>query len=651
MQDNDFIQRACKAVEDAKVVSFDIFDTLLLRPYVSPKDLFLHLEEQYGCVGFRDERVDAERRCRKKNNNLQDISFDLIYEEISPKFKKYKDIELNFERQVLYSNIEMKYLWDCAKKLGKTIIICTDMYLPREFLLEILFKNGFGNFDQLFISGEIGKTKKTGDLFQFVLKQLNLKNNDMLHIGDNKKGDFDVPKRIGIHSILYRQVIEQYYLFNKKAKVFSKIHQSLGQSVLLSVNARYWHEHRFKKIKNGYWDELGYTYAAPLAYGFSKWISGQAKIDGIDHILFVARDGYLLEKAFRYFRTNIKASYIYAPRLFNLICRLDYKKDQIEQAKTIVNYFSECSEEIACLRQSYVFEDKTSYDSFIQQHYSLFEQFAQRNFINYRNYLQQIVEPEEKIAMVDTKTIAFTSQKLLEATLDKQIHGFYWATLLKQQTRSYQYREFIQNYYQKYDGKIFSSNWKFIELLLSAPEYSAQGISECGKPIFKENNSNIDKLLLSNYEKIDYGAGEFFIDLKNIFGDLEINFEQRDLVEWVNIFCAYPNEMDHKYMCEIEISPDVAHMNYESLFLTKTSLMDWVRSPIKTANRVKRSQWHTKSQSLLLNVVKPIKIKFKRKQFFECSLFPYFHKSIFFATMCLSRNFYIIFAIGKHNKK
>lgn len=73
MQDNDFIQRACKAVEDAKVVSFDIFDTLLLRPYVSPKDLFLHVEEQYGCVGFRDERVDAERRCREKNNNLQDI--------------------------------------------------------------------------------------------------------------------------------------------------------------------------------------------------------------------------------------------------------------------------------------------------------------------------------------------------------------------------------------------------------------------------------------------------------------------------------------------------------------------------------------------------------------------------------------------------
>ena len=35
-------------IEKAKIVSFDIFDTLLLRPYAKPVDLFLHLEKLYG---------------------------------------------------------------------------------------------------------------------------------------------------------------------------------------------------------------------------------------------------------------------------------------------------------------------------------------------------------------------------------------------------------------------------------------------------------------------------------------------------------------------------------------------------------------------------------------------------------------------------
>ena len=33
-----------KRIETHEVISFDIFDTLLLRPYVRPSDLFVHLE-------------------------------------------------------------------------------------------------------------------------------------------------------------------------------------------------------------------------------------------------------------------------------------------------------------------------------------------------------------------------------------------------------------------------------------------------------------------------------------------------------------------------------------------------------------------------------------------------------------------------------
>ena len=43
---NDKLKSQIKRqISQAKIVSFDIFDTLLVRPYVKPTDLFKHMEK------------------------------------------------------------------------------------------------------------------------------------------------------------------------------------------------------------------------------------------------------------------------------------------------------------------------------------------------------------------------------------------------------------------------------------------------------------------------------------------------------------------------------------------------------------------------------------------------------------------------------
>ncbi|GAA9898206.1 hypothetical protein VN0781_01350 [Helicobacter pylori] len=49
----------CKFLDGAKseilkydVISFDIFDTLLLRPFIKPTDLFLYIETKYNIKVF-----------------------------------------------------------------------------------------------------------------------------------------------------------------------------------------------------------------------------------------------------------------------------------------------------------------------------------------------------------------------------------------------------------------------------------------------------------------------------------------------------------------------------------------------------------------------------------------------------------------------
>jgi len=47
-------------LDGIKCIGFDVFDTLILRPFMKPADLFSYLEDKESAEGFRRERVNAE---------------------------------------------------------------------------------------------------------------------------------------------------------------------------------------------------------------------------------------------------------------------------------------------------------------------------------------------------------------------------------------------------------------------------------------------------------------------------------------------------------------------------------------------------------------------------------------------------------------
>ena len=648
MQDNYFIQRARRAIDQAQYISFDIFDTLLVRPYVSPKDLFLHLEEHYACAGFRQERVAAERRARTLNPNKQDIIFDDIYAEIKLQFQPFKQAELDLERQVLTANPEMKLLWQYARQQQKKILICTDMYLPRAVLVDVLARNGFADFDALYISGELAKTKKTGALFQHVLTDLNITAQQILHIGDNPKGDFKVPKALGIECLLYPQVLQQYRQVEKKADLYAQSHQSLGQSMILALNAWQWHQQRFSTTDNpSYWQALGYAYAGPLAYSFAHWIAQQAQRQNIGQVLFVARDGYLLQKAFEQIAPQMKHHYVYAPRFLNLICRLDYDPAQPEQAQAIAEYYQSQYAEIEMQARSFNFDQVQAHAQFIQQHFELFQHYARQEMQQYQHYLAGFIA-DESLAIVDTKTIAFSSQKFIQAALNRKVQGFYWSTLLPHQTNSFDYHEFIQNPQQTKDSHIFTHNWKFVEMMLSSPEAPIQGVSADGQAIYKSHLHPFDHQLAHNHQQISAGAMAFFADLKRIYGDYRIDIAARDVVSWVNLFCLHPSKHDIQQMSQIEMAADIAHQDYQPLFSVQTPLSAWLKQPKQTFNLLKRAQWRTPAQSLVLNLYRPLKLTKAKSSFMQLAFLPYLTRQVLQLSLRLTPQYTLYFQVGNH---
>ena len=74
-----------KIIDEIDIVSFDIFDTLLWRPYIKASDMFIHLEEITRRNGFAEKRQEAESLFYQKYGYSREVTIDDIYA-ILPEF-------------------------------------------------------------------------------------------------------------------------------------------------------------------------------------------------------------------------------------------------------------------------------------------------------------------------------------------------------------------------------------------------------------------------------------------------------------------------------------------------------------------------------------------------------------------------------------
>ena len=168
-----------KLIDEADVISFDLFDTLVIRPYWQPKDLFLHLEYLYKSEGFCNARTKAEKLSRKNIGFGVDTSLDRIYQFIPEKYRCLKEKELELEYDTLQINPEIFEIFDYAKNLGKKIIISSDMYLPLSFIERVLSKFNIAGYSKVYISSEYKKTKISGKLYKQIIEDFNINPKDV----------------------------------------------------------------------------------------------------------------------------------------------------------------------------------------------------------------------------------------------------------------------------------------------------------------------------------------------------------------------------------------------------------------------------------------------------------------------------------------
>ena len=277
-------------------VSFDVFDTLLLRQADRPETVFALVGAKLSYPGFAQLREEAERRAREKKGRVRgsgEVTLGEIWAELGRMAAidpaQGMALELEVERALCRGNPYFLPVIGQLRRRGVPLALLSDMYLPGAFLEELLEEQGFGRFSLCLVSGEAGASKGEGGLFR-LWRGRRPPGDALAHVGDNPLSDGARAREQGIGSFLYEGVHSRGEAF--RAGDMSCLVGSLYRG---TVNLRLYGEGR--PLSPRY--EWGFVYGGLFALGYCRFVREQAQALGADRVLFLARDGALLYRLYR----------------------------------------------------------------------------------------------------------------------------------------------------------------------------------------------------------------------------------------------------------------------------------------------------------------------------------------------------------------
>ncbi len=206
-----------------KLVSFDVFDTLIERDVEDPTDIFYRVGENILGKGqgesFRKDRIIAEQTARSKKDSGE-ATLSEIYKELPEKYQmraqEISDAEVQEELKSCHTKKKGRDLFEFCRNIGKKTIIVTDMYLPREIIEHILHNSGYTGYSSIYVSNVYGCSKRRGGLYRKVLSEEKINGKEMLHIGDSLKADFLSARANKIGAcLLFRSDVIKRKLYDK----------------------------------------------------------------------------------------------------------------------------------------------------------------------------------------------------------------------------------------------------------------------------------------------------------------------------------------------------------------------------------------------------------------------------------------------------
>ena len=314
----------------AEVVSFDLFDTLIMREVLSSADIAELMDETLQERGisipdFVSMRLEAEKRMAKYGAP----TLEELYEDILGRLEEKRGIidtplsasglaalewEIDY-KTILARQAVCEIYEDCIRQ-GKSVYIVTDTYYRREQIECILRKCNLSGYTGLLVSCEY-HTGKTQKLFG-KLKEI-AGDRRYLHIGDDLTADIEMASKAGMdtwHICSGEELLDAVGNMGLEPYMDSLAERlKAGMFVARLFNNPFQFEREERKITLPDSYDIGYLICAPIITDFVFWFRNQVRHYGLRNIWFSARDGYLLQKLYRMLEKDADSVYFLTSRM------------------------------------------------------------------------------------------------------------------------------------------------------------------------------------------------------------------------------------------------------------------------------------------------------------------------------------------------
>lgn len=308
------------SIEDGScaALSLDIFDTILWRRVPRPSDMFVLLAAELRRDGrapgwitdatFRHMRISAELEARREEHGPEVSLFDIWRKMPLNLFdcslSELVATEVALERRFTVVDADIADLIGFAVKHGVPVLMVSDTYFTEEQLRHLLDRPELSALRdaRLFRSLEFRAGKGTG-LWPVVLDELDVRPEQLWHVGDNEEADRTVPSRYRIRCVYYERIDARLQrvlsregdpleLYGPPDPLLDPEFGDFGLTSLRAKAVRKSPEKLAQSVATAW--RYGAGVLGPVLTAFAEWVAETAEAAGLRVVWCPMREGELL---------------------------------------------------------------------------------------------------------------------------------------------------------------------------------------------------------------------------------------------------------------------------------------------------------------------------------------------------------------------
>lgn len=512
-----------RKIEKAEVISFDLFDTLIMREVLASTDIVemtnvIWKEKGILIPDFVSKRLDAEKKLSRDGAPVLESLYEDVLkrtEGVSVSAMELAEMEWKIDCKTIVRRKAMCEIFEYCIGQKKAVYIVTDTYYHQDQIEKMLKKCYLTEYTGLLVSCEYC-TGKRQNLFG-VLKSIEGEKK-YLHIGDDLMADIEMASTENMDT--YRvfsgeellDTVGNMGLENCMNSLAERMKAGLFVARLFNNPFQFEMPDRRIVLSNAY--DIGYLICAPIITDFVFWFWERVKYYGIRNIWFCARDGYLLKKMYQMLDENTETVYFQTSRVAAIRAGM-MDEDDIFYVDSM--RFSGTTEENLKIRfgieteETGIAEESVKCNLVVDSGLLKYKEKILENAMNerkkYSAYINKLDIKEGDIAFFDFVAKG-TTQMYVQRLTDHHLKGLYFLHLEP---------DFMSNkgldiepFYRRneMDKSIIYDNYYVLETILTAPHSCVWGIDEAGKPIYaKETRKEKD---IKCFERVQEGILDYF---------------------------------------------------------------------------------------------------------------------------------------------